>query len=71
MPAFSERFGVDVCTVFNMTEIAWARRPTAKMRPLGIETGADLRRQTLEFPQAWFGKAGHWYIEIARGHDRP
>jgi DNA polymerase IV len=36
---------------------------------LGIETGADLRRQTLEFLRARFGKAGHWYFEIARGQD--
>jgi DNA polymerase-4 len=40
-----------------------------KMRALGIETGADLRRQTLEFLQRNFGKAGSWYYEIARGQD--
>jgi DNA polymerase-4 len=41
----------------------------AKMHALGIETGADLWRQTLEFLRARFGKAGHWYFEIARGRD--
>jgi DNA polymerase-4 len=40
-----------------------------QMRALGIETGADLRRQTLEFLQRNFGKAGSWYYEIARGQD--
>ena len=40
-----------------------------KMRALGIETGADLRRQTLDFLQRNFGKAGNWYYEIARGQD--
>jgi DNA polymerase-4 len=44
-------------------------KTTAKMRTLGIETGADLRRQTLDFPQRNFGKTGSWYYEIARGHD--
>jgi DNA polymerase-4 len=41
----------------------------AKMRRLGIETGADLRRQTLAFLQNHFGKLGPWYFEIARGRD--
>jgi DNA polymerase-4 len=41
----------------------------AKMRSLGIETGADLRRLTLAFLQEHFGKAGKWYFEIARGRD--
>src|SRR5271166_1684530 len=41
----------------------------AKMRALGIETGADLRRQNLAFLQECFGKAGDWYFQIARGHD--
>jgi DNA polymerase-4 len=41
----------------------------AKMRGLGIETGADLRRQTLAFLQHNFGKLGPWYFEIARGRD--
>ena len=44
--------------------------PTAvKMRALGIETGADLARQTLSFLQDHFGKAGSWYYDIARGRD--
>jgi DNA polymerase-4 len=42
---------------------------TVKMHALGIETGADLRRQTLSFLQQHFGKAGSWYYEIARGQD--
>ncbi|MGA2793973.1 MAG: DNA polymerase IV [Roseiarcus sp.] len=41
----------------------------AKMHSLGIETGADLRRQTLAFLQRHFGKSGPWYFEIARGRD--
>jgi DNA polymerase IV len=44
-------------------------KTAAKMHALGIETGADLRRQTLAFLQARFGKAGNWYFEIARGQD--
>jgi nucleotidyltransferase/DNA polymerase involved in DNA repair len=39
------------------------------MHALGIETGADLRGQTLAFLQERFGKAGSWYFEIARGRD--
>jgi DNA polymerase IV len=42
-------------------------KTTFKMRALGIETGADLRRQTLSFLQQHFGKAGSWYHDIARG----
>src|SRR5471032_2256956 len=42
-------------------------KTTARMHALGIETGADLRRQTLSFLQQHFGKAGSWYFEIARG----
>ena len=41
----------------------------AKMRALGIETGADLRRQTLDFLRSHFGKSGIWYYELARGQD--
>jgi DNA polymerase IV len=40
-----------------------------KMHALGIETGADLRSQTLTFLQHHFGKAGAWYYEIAQGRD--
>ena len=39
------------------------------MHPLGIETGADLRGQTLAFLQERFGKAGSWYFEVVRGRD--
>ena len=44
-------------------------KTTARMHALGIQTGADLRRQTLDFLQRNFGKAGSWYYEIARGQD--
>ena len=44
-------------------------KTTAKMRALGIETGADLRRQTLDFLEDRFGKSGSWYYNIARGWD--
>ena len=41
----------------------------AKMRRLGIETGADLRAKDLAFLHARFGKAGAYYFDIARGVD--
>jgi DNA polymerase-4 len=41
----------------------------ARMQALGIETGADLRRQTLEFLEQHFGKSGEWFYAIARGED--
>ena len=44
-------------------------KTAARMHALGIETGADLRGQTLAFLQNHFGKAGSWYYEIARGRD--
>ena len=44
-------------------------KTAVKMRALGIETGADLARQTLSFLQDHFGKAGSWYYDIARGRD--
>src|SRR6202044_2787537 len=44
-------------------------KTAVKMRALGIETGADLRRQTLDFLQDRFGKSGSWYYDIARGRD--
>jgi nucleotidyltransferase/DNA polymerase involved in DNA repair len=44
-------------------------KTTVKMRALGIETGSDLRRQTLDFLQDRFGKSGSWYYNIARGRD--
>ena len=45
---------------------------TAKMNRLGIETGLDLRAQSMPFLQQHFGKAGPYYYWIARGvDDRP
>jgi DNA polymerase IV len=45
---------------------------TAKMNELGIETGLDLRAQSMPFLQQHFGKAGPYYYWIARGiDDRP
>ena len=44
-------------------------KTATKMHALGIETGSDLRAQTLAFLQERFGKAGNWYFEIARGQD--
>jgi DNA polymerase IV len=44
-------------------------RTAEKMTALGIHTGADLKRQTLGFLQAQFGKSGAWYYAIARGED--
>jgi len=39
------------------------------MAQLGIETGRDLKGQTLEFLQHHFGKAGSYYYWAARGID--
>ncbi len=41
----------------------------AKMKRLGIHTGADLKAQPLEFLQQYFGKSGPYYYAIARGQD--
>ena len=41
----------------------------AKMNRLGIVTGLDLRRQSLEFLEWHFGKAGVYFYSIARGVD--
>ena len=41
----------------------------AKMQHLGIQTGADLRRQSLTFLQRHFGKSAEWYLGIANGED--
>jgi len=41
----------------------------AKMHALGLKTGADLKGCSLEFLIAHFGKAGHYYYDIARGID--
>lgn len=44
----------------------------ARMKRLGIETGADLRAQSLDMLARHFGSAAHWYHGIARGiDDRP
>ena len=42
---------------------------SAKMNRLGIETGRDLRAQTLPFLQQHFGKSGTHYYWISRGID--
>ena len=41
----------------------------AKMEGLGINNGADLRSQSLEFLQQHFGKVGPYYFWLARGID--
>lgn len=41
----------------------------AKMKRLGIETGADLRGKSMQFLQAHFGSSAEWYHDIARGID--
>ena len=41
----------------------------SRMQSLGIETGLDLKAQTLPFLRQHFGKAGHHYYWIARGID--
>src|SRR5712692_4361195 len=40
-----------------------------KMAQLGVETGLDLKAQTLAFLQQHFGKAGSYYYWAARGVD--
>ena len=41
----------------------------AKMARLGIDTGADLRAQSLDLLQARFGKSADYYYWAARGRD--
>ena len=41
-----------------------------KMKRLGIYTGADLKAQSLEFLEQYFGRSGTYYYAIARGHRR-
>jgi DNA polymerase IV len=41
----------------------------ARMRRLGIETGADLRAKSLDFLRQHFGKSATWYQMIAHGED--
>ena len=40
-----------------------------KMNRLGIHTGADLKAQSLEFLEQYFGRSGAWYHAIVRGED--
>jgi DNA polymerase-4 len=39
------------------------------MQAMGIQTGADLRAQPLDFLQKRFGKSGQYYWNISRGID--
>ena len=39
------------------------------MNALGLYTGLDMRNQSLEFMQTYFGKAGSYYYWISRGVD--
>jgi DNA polymerase-4 len=39
------------------------------MNRLGIQTGADLKRQSPAFLTRHFGRSGSWYYAIARGQD--
>jgi DNA polymerase-4 len=41
----------------------------ARMKQLGIETGADLGSKPLDFLQQHFGKSAAWYLGIAKGED--
>src|SRR3546814_3842413 len=41
----------------------------ARMARLGIETGADLRAQSLAWLEAHFGRSGGYYHRAARGED--
>ncbi|MGM0563327.1 MAG: DNA polymerase IV [Pseudomonadota bacterium] len=45
------------------------RATEAKMKRLGIHSGADLRRKSREWLAAHFGKSAHHYYQIARGID--
>jgi DNA polymerase-4 len=40
-----------------------------RMKALGIRTGLDLRRQSIEFLTRHFGKSGSYYYGVARGAD--
>lgn len=42
---------------------------SARMNSLGLQTGLDMRKQTKEFMQANFGRAGEYYYWISRGID--
>src|ERR1044071_7708953 len=41
----------------------------ARMKRLGIETGADLRSKSMAFLQRHFGSSADWYYTVARGED--
>jgi DNA polymerase-4 len=41
-----------------------------KMRSLGIKTGADLKNVSLQWLIDRFGRAGHYFFNIAHGRDR-
>ncbi len=43
---------------------------TERMHSLGIFSGKELKEQSLEFLVKNFGKAGHYFHEIARGEDK-
>jgi DNA polymerase-4 len=61
-PAFVE--GLDVGRFHGV-----GPKTAEKMKRLGIHTGADLKAQSLEFLQQYFGSSGDYYHAIARGHD--
>lgn len=44
-------------------------KTAARMRAMGILTGADLKARSLAELQACFGKAGAWFHAIAQGED--
>ena len=61
-PAFVE--GLDVGRFHGV-----GPKTAEKMKRLGIHTGADLKAQSMDFLEQYFGKAGTWYFAIARGQD--
>jgi len=61
-PGFVE--GLDVARFHGV-----GPKTAEKMKRLGINTGADLKEQSLEFLEQYFGKSGTYYYSIARGHD--
>jgi DNA polymerase-4 len=42
---------------------------SAKMNSLGLQTGLDMRNQTLDFMQTNFGQGGSYYYWVCRGVD--
>mgnify|MGYP003633341134 CR=1 FL=1 len=62
--------GADFIAAMPVSRIHGIGPVTArKMREMGIITGADLRRQELDFLQRHFGKAARFYHGAARGID--